>query len=151
MSERIKNKERFKITPAVYLILEREGVVMLMQRQNTGYEDGNYGLPSGHKESGEYPSEAMKREAEEELRVKISASDLECVHTMMRIRDVDSERVDIFFVTSEWDGKPQNTEPEKCSHMDWFPLDDLPENTIPYVREALDNWQAGVPYSEFGK
>ncbi|MFC1625669.1 NUDIX domain-containing protein [Patescibacteria group bacterium] len=151
MPERTVSKERFKITPSVYLILEREGKVLLMQRQNTGYEDGNCGLPSGHKESGEYPSEAMIREAEEEIGVRVNASDLECVHIMMRIRDVDSERVDLFFVASKWEGEPQNTEPEKCSRMDWFPIEELPDNTIPYIKEALQHWRNGIEYSEFGK
>jgi len=151
MSERVERKERFKITPSVYLILERKGKVLLMQRRNTGYEDGNYGLPSGHKESGEYPSEAMKREALEEIGVSIHTSNLECVHTMLRIRDVDSERVDLFFVSREWGGQPTNKEPEKCSHMEWFPLADLPDNTIPYIRQALLYWRDGIKYSEFGK
>ena len=151
MPERTERKERFKITPSVYLILEREGDVLLMQRQNTGYEDGSYGLPSGHKESGEYPSEALAREILEEIGVEVKADDLNCVHTMMRVREVDSERVDLFFTVNEWSGEPQNTESEKCSHMDWFPIDDLPKNTIPYVRKALEQWQNGTKYSEFGK
>lgn len=151
MSERARRKERFKITPSVYLILEKEGEVLLMQRLNTGYEDGNYGLPSGHKESGEYPSEALVREILEEIGVKVNAADLNCVHTMMRVRDVDSERVDLFFSVNDWSGKPENTEPEKCSHMGWFSIDDLPKNTIPYIKEALEQWRNGTPYSEFGK
>lgn len=151
MPERLERKERFKITPAVYLILVRDGKVLLMQRQNTGYEDGNYGLPSGHKESGEYPVEATQREAEEEIGVSIDVSSLECVHTMMRIRGVDSERVDLFFVARRWEGKPINKEPEKCSRMDWFSLNELPDNTIPYIKQALQYWRDGIEYSEFGK
>lgn len=141
-------KERFKITPAVYLILiNEEDDVLLMQRQNTGYEDGNYGLPSGHKESGEYPSEAIVREVNEEL--GITVRNPIHVHTMFRVRDVDSERVDLFFVARRWSGEPRNAEPDKCKEIGWYPPRDLPENTIPYIREAINRWQEGDVYSEY--
>ncbi len=32
----------------------------------------------------------------------------------------------------------------------WVALDALPDNTIPYVRQAIQNYQAGEYYSEFG-
>jgi 8-oxo-dGTP diphosphatase len=43
-----------------------------------------------------------------------------------------------------------NLEPHKCDHLDWFPLDAWPEETIPYIREALEHVLAGRPYSDFG-
>ena len=29
-------------------------------------------------------------------------------------------------------------------------MNDLPENTVPYVRRAIENFQAGIPFEEFG-
>jgi hypothetical protein len=29
-------------------------------------------------------------------------------------------------------------------------VDDLPENTIPYVRRAIENFEKGIPFEEFG-
>lgn len=149
MAERVGTKERFKVTPSVYLILERDRQILLLQRQNTGYEDGKYSLPAGHKESGEHPTEAVVRESLEEIDVEIDTRYLSCAHVMMRIRDIDSERVDLFFTTRVWEGEPQNIEPEKCSHLGWFAIDNLPENTIPYIREAIKCWRQGIIYSEF--
>ena len=67
-------KERYKIIPEVFLLLIQEGKVLLSRRFQTGYEDGNYGLPSGHKEIGEYPTEAVEREALEEIGVSVFKS-----------------------------------------------------------------------------
>ncbi len=62
----------------------------------------------------------------------------------------DSVRVDVFFTASRWTGTPVNREPEKCSDLSWFSLEDLPEKTIPYIRQALECIQKGIPYSEYG-
>jgi hypothetical protein len=53
-------------------------------------------------------------------------------------------------VIDRWTGEISNTEPQKCDDLAWFPLDHLPDNTIPYVRYAIEKYQIGVYYSEFG-
>lgn len=49
----ISPDQRFKLILSVYLIFERDGKVLLLKRQNTGYEDGNYGLVAGHADGNE--------------------------------------------------------------------------------------------------
>ena len=51
---------------AVYLLLLREGHVLLLRRHNTGYEDGNYSVIAGHVDPGERVTQALVREAAEE-------------------------------------------------------------------------------------
>lgn len=41
-------------------------------------------------------------------------------------------------------------EPHKCDQLAWFALTELPGNVIPYVRKALENFQAGVWFDSFG-
>ena len=141
-------KERFTIVPAVYLILIRDGEVLLGRRRNTGFHDGEYMLPSGHVDGGETFREAMIREAKEEIGIVLDSKDLRLVHTMHR-KSGEQERGDFFFTTERWEGEPKNIEGEKCDHLDWFPMAALPDNTIPYVRFTMDCFRRGAAYSEF--
>jgi hypothetical protein len=40
--------ERFKLRAAAYLLLIKDGKVLLLRRSNTGWRDGEYTLPAGH-------------------------------------------------------------------------------------------------------
>src|SRR3989344_4788840 len=59
--------ERYKIIPEVFLFLVVDGKILLSRRFQTGWEDGNYGLPAGHGEDGETMREGVRREAREEI------------------------------------------------------------------------------------
>ena len=65
-------------------------------------------------------------------------------------RLADEERLDFFFEAKRWKGNIKNMELQKCDDLSWFPLDDLPDNTIPCVREAVRCYRKGVVYSEHG-
>lgn len=62
----------------------------------------------------------------------------------------NDERIDVFFTADKWKGEPKNMEPEKCDDLNWFPLGNLPSNTISYIRQALECFQEGITYSEHG-
>lgn len=53
--------------PDVMAIIRREGKILFVLRQNTGYADGTFCLPGGHVEPGESFSTAAMREALEEV------------------------------------------------------------------------------------
>lgn len=40
-------------------------------------------------------------------------------------------------------------EKNKCDNLEWFSLDNLPKNIIPYVKQALESFQKNITYSEF--
>lgn len=144
-------KHRHKNIVAVYLVLQKNNQVLLLQRQNTGYEDGNYGLISGHVEPTESFRQAMIREAKEEANISLTADDLEFAHLQHRSSDWDdSERVDVYFLAKKWEGNLNNNEPQKCVSLDWFPMDNLPKNIIDCVGLALKQIALGNNYSEFG-
>jgi len=143
-------RDRNKNIPASYLVPVREGRVLLIRRFNTGYEDGKYSLIAGHVEAGENFTDCVIREAGEESGLRFAAGDVRVAHVMHRNAGHGNERIDVFFVTDRWEGEPENREPEKCDDMRWFPLDGLPKNTIPYIRQALENIRDGVSYSEHG-
>ena len=142
-------KQRNKAVPAVYLILEKNGAILMMKRYNTGYQDGNFGLPSGHVEINELPLAAMVRELEEELGVRVKKDDLKLVHTLYRAaHDETGERLDLFFAANRWEGEPKNREPQKCDDLQWFSLANLPNNMVPYIRFVLEKISENAPYSE---
>jgi ADP-ribose pyrophosphatase YjhB (NUDIX family) len=139
---------RSKFPVAVHLFLLKGDTVLLLRRWNTGYEDGNYSVVAGHVEEGETVTEAAIREAREEVGIHITAQDLEVVEVMHR--KSDDERVDFFLMATTWSGELTNQEKDKCDEIGWFSLGDLPRNIIPYVRRALDNYQQGVLFEEYG-
>lgn len=148
-------KTRFKLIPAAYLFLIKDGEVLLQRRANTGYEDGNWGVPSGHLNGDESATAALVRETKEEIGLTISDQHLTLVHLMHRRgtdggAGMDNERVDFFFSLAQWSGEPQNGEPDHCDALTWFPLASLPQNTIPYIGAALEAALAGRIYSERG-
>lgn len=128
------------MTPAVYLILQKDDRFLFLQRQNTGFQDGNYGLPSGHVDGSERLVDSMIREAKEEVGIDLSEDDLSLVHVMHRnyqLEEEEEERLDFFFLATTWKGEISNCEPHKCSDLSWFSFEDAPDNVIPYVRQAL--------------
>jgi len=105
-------------------------------------------VAAGHIEEGETATQAMSREAKEELGIKINAKDLVFAQVMHRHADRDS--IDFFFFCTTWKGRPQIGEPEKCDEIKWVKRNELPVNTVPYIRVALETALAGQKYSELG-
>lgn len=140
---------RHTIIPAVHLFLIKDDQILLARRFQTGYEDGNYSVPAGHVERGEPATVAMIRETREEIGVSIHHTDLKPIQVMHRNKG-EEERVDFFFECTKWEGEVLNQEPEKCDDLRWFPLQELPQNTVPYVRFALANYMKSIFYSEYG-
>jgi len=132
----------------VHLFFLSDDRLLLLRRFNTGYEDGNYSVVAGHVESGETVKQAAIREAAEEVGVMLDVRDLEIVHVMNR--KSNDERIDFFLRVERWRGEITNKEPDKCDALSWFPIGMLPDNVIPYVRFAFENYQKGVMFSEFG-
>ena len=148
-SSNMPYEDRFKLIASVYAFLIRDGRILLLRRQNTGYEDGNFGLVAGHHDGCETLRQAMQREAREEAGLVIGDNDLELALTMHRWCG-DHERLDVFFAVNKWQGEIANAEPDKCSELTWFPLDRLPENIIGYIAAAIDCFRRGEKYCEFG-
>ena len=136
--------ERLTLKVAVYALFIKDDKILLIRRCNTGWQDGNYGLPAGHLESGETVIEALLRETLEEVGIKLKQEDVTFVHTMHR-----KTYVDFFFAVTNWEGEPQNMELNKCDGLAWFPLNALPDNMVPSVKSAIQNYQKGILFSEF--
>lgn len=142
-------KERFKIIPSVYLVLMRGSQIFLSRRYNTGFCDGEYSFPAGHLDPNESLTQAMAREAKEEIGIGLNLEDLKLVHTMHR-KETNDNRVDFFFTAKRYIGKPEIMEPDKCDDLKWFDINNLPDNIIPYIKQAINCFKNKNSYSEYG-
>jgi 8-oxo-dGTP pyrophosphatase MutT (NUDIX family) len=143
-------KNRITSAVAVYLILERENHdILIMRRCNTGYQDGMYQVCAGHLETSELPTEAMIREAKEELGITIKGEDLALVHVSARPRhDETGNRIDFFYRVRRWKRKPKIMEPKKCDDMYWSSIGCLPNNFTPHVKLGIQKAKQGFFCSE---
>lgn len=142
------NRDRFAAPVAVHLFLLRDQQILLLRRAHTGYEDGNYSVIAGHLDGDELVLAAAAREAHEEAGIALDLASAAVVGVMHR--RAGDERIDFFVAATAWSGEVVNREPEKCDHLAWFPLDHLPENTIPYIRRAIENYRQGRWFDSFG-
>ena len=139
-------RARFPVT--VHMFFLRGEKILLSRRYNTGYMDGYYSVPAGHLDGNEPVRQAAMRETFEEVGLRLDPSSLAFAGVFHRHEG--DERVDFFLHVREWTGEPVNAEPSKCAELCWANVDDLPENTVPYVRRAIQNFRRGILFEEFG-
>jgi len=132
----------------VHLLFFHKDQVLLLRRFNTGYADGQYSVPAGHLDGGETVRAAAVREGEEETGLRLEEDNI-AFSSVVHRHEAD-ERVDFFVHIRTWQGKPVNTEPDKCDELCWAPVEELPQNVIPYVRKAIQNHCDGIHFDEFG-
>lgn len=149
------SKQYFKVIPAVYLLLRRDDEILLLKRANTGYEDDKYSLPAGHLEGDESLRSAIVREIYEEIGLKIKPKALTLAHVQhrrSRTPDLSDERIVFYFTCTEWQGRPANKEPNKCSEIQWLDIS-IAKNrgdVIDHVRVAIESIADGNFESTFG-
>lgn len=144
---------RFLLIPSVYLVLMKDNRILLSRRYNTGFHDGEYSFPAGHLHGeDETLREAMVREAKEEIGIEVDLADLELIHVMHRKQQepTNERRVNFFFKAKKWKGAPRIMEPNKCDDLQWFELDNLPNDTICYIKQAISCFRNSIRYSEYG-
>ena len=133
---------------ASYVIVRREGKIAFLLRSNTQWMNGYYGLPSGKIEKNENAVEAASREALEEAGISVKVEDLKFVHVVHR--HMETDWVDFYFEAENYSGTVRNAEPEVHGELNWFELNDLPENLLDYIRSALGHIDSGATYSQYG-
>jgi 8-oxo-dGTP pyrophosphatase MutT (NUDIX family) len=130
----------------VFLLLTSGDQLLLALRQGTGYADGQWNLPSGKLEVGEDVVTAMRREAWEEIGIRLPVEDVTPSVTVHYRSRTGQGRV-AFVFAAEWDrdrhGEPVNAEPHLCGGIEWFAVDRLPETTNRYTTVCVSAWRSG--------
>lgn len=144
---RIRIEEKRNSVPiTALLILKKDNKILLLRRYNTGYEDGNYCFPGGHLDQGEPIHQALIREANEEIGIRINARDLNLVHVINR-KIKNNAYVDFIFECTTWEGNPYIAETNKADDLKWFDLNEIPNNIIPFMKEVFSkNKNFYIPY-----
>ncbi len=138
---------RFKIIPAVHLVLRSGDKFLMLRRYQTGYMDGFYSVVAGHVDGNEFFRAAMAREAYEEAGITIEIDSLRLVHTLHFLGE--EERLHLFFEADNWSGEVNNMEPQKCDDLAWYTLEENIDKMVPYVAVALEKISNGIHYCEF--
>ena len=143
-------KERYTVKVALFLIITRNAEngteILLQERCNTGYMDGKYDMAcSGHLEKGESFTQALVREAKEEIGIDIKEEDLEFVHLYY---PYEEEYVNVFFKANKYEGVPTIKESDKCDSLKWFNIKDLPDNIIPKHKNVIECMDKKVMYDD---
>lgn len=133
---------------AVHLLPVKDGKILLLLRKNTGFKDNLWSVPAGRLKAGESVSQAAVREGKEEVGISVNVKDLGNP-LVMHHRDERGERLYFFFPCEKWDGIPENKEPDKCSKVEWFDLDNLPTEMVAHVGDAIKESHSGTTFLEY--
>lgn len=123
------------------LVFNAAGELLLLRRANTGFMDGHYAFPGGHRRAGEEIVTAAIRECREEALVEIA--DIKPVVVMPY-----DGGVDFIFEATRWSGTPGIGEPNKCDDLLFAQTDALPTPTVDFVATALECRAQGIWYRE---
>ena len=101
-----------------------------MQRANTEVMDGHYTFPGGHVESDERLEQAVVRETFEEVGIEVQSVEPVCLLPY-------AQGLNLIFESERWHGEALNREPDKCTHVGWHPISELPQPLVPWLERAL--------------
>ena len=124
------------------LVFNAAGELLLLRRANTGFMDGRYAVPGGHRQAGEEVVAAAIRECREEALVEIAGIE------PLVVMPYDGG-VDFVFEATRWSGTPGIGERDKCDDLVFAPPDRLPTPTVAFVAAALECRAQGVWFREF--
>ena len=84
------------------------------------------------------------REAKEEIGIDIKRENTDLIFTLGASEN--SNYICLFFKANKFDGDIKIMEPEKCSELKFFDIDNLPENLVPELRTFLEDRKNGLIY-----
>lgn len=135
---------------AVYAIIRNEkGAILFSQRKNTGFMDGKYQLPAGHMDGNETMKVAMIRELKEEIDIDVQEKDIRVVHISHRVSLGGREYFDVYLEVSKFAGVPIINEPEKCSLLQYFDIQDIiTTDFVMYDIDVIQMIDNGISFSD---
>ncbi|OCP03906.1 MULTISPECIES: NUDIX domain-containing protein [unclassified Ensifer] len=128
------------------LAIVRDGKILLYKRVNAP-EAGHWNIVGGKVDHMERSEAAARREAEEESGLKIRSSEFLCLSE--QVIEADRQHwISMIYVSRDFAGEPELTEPHKLSALGWFDLSALPQPLSRFTADAvvaLRKLEHGVP------
>jgi 8-oxo-dGTP diphosphatase len=106
------------------IILNEKNEILLGCRKQK-YGEGTYCLPGGKLRVGETFEQCVVREVKEETGLIVKESDIEVIN----ISNYSKERhfIQVGVLVEKYEGIPKICEPDKCSDLRFFDLNNLPD------------------------
>ncbi|WP_313802313.1 NUDIX domain-containing protein [Cytobacillus sp.] len=128
-------KEKLPMVGVGAVILDENNRILLVLRKKKP-EAGCWSLPGGKVDYMETIEDAVIREIKEELGIDIEISRLLCV-TNHIIQAEDTHYVAPTFIVRITNGQVINNEPHAIEEIQWFPIDEMPDNITMTTDYAL--------------
>lgn len=140
--------ERSTFLVATHLFLMKWNEILLYLRKGWSQE-WMYNLIAWHLDWWEDPRDATIREAKEEAGIDIEKNDLKFERVSYSPAWNWKEYIQFYFSCHKWKWEIKNLELDRCYKMEFYPINNLPENITPYVKEAIKDFEENVPYNEY--
>lgn len=123
------------------IIIDKQGCLFLARRgPKAKNERGLWEFPGGSVEFGETLAQALQREIQEEYGIEISVGKL--VDVVDHILPQEHQHwVSPTFICEITTGVPTIREPEKCTEIGWFDVDQVPNELTQVTRANLENYR----------
>jgi mutator protein MutT len=142
--------EHYRFPVDVLILLQRDDRILMTERAGSIYLAGHWAVPGGKVEDGETVVAAAQREVAEEVGLAVAADQLRFVGVTHHRPPHGDSRIGFGFEVTDFTDEPRNMEPHKCSRLEWFRPDDLPEPTMPYTVEVVRLYLEKQPFSLHG-
>ena len=117
-------------------IVNQEGKLLLAQRGSQAKnEQGLWETPGGGQELGDTMQETLKREMMEELNIEIGIGEVLGTYDHI-LPEVGQHWVAVSFICKITNGEPTIMEPEKCSQIGWFTLDEAEKLPLSFLGKS---------------
>lgn len=133
---------------AVGVMIFKDGKVLLIRRQGS-HGAGEYAFPGGKLEYGESFEECIIREIMEETGITIK--NISFIN-IFNSKFYSPKHFIILGFKADWEsGEAKIMEPNKCDHIGWYTIDDLPEPLFKHSKTILESYRTGDNYSDLEK